>query len=53
MPFYNAQEATNAVKGLLGEFYVEDHSPIPTALWHAATKCRFVEDEGDVLFYKY
>jgi len=33
MPFYNAQEATEAVKPLLGKYYRFDDTPIVTALW--------------------
>jgi len=35
MPFYNAQEATEAVKPLLGKYYRFDRTPIVTALWRA------------------
>ncbi|KAJ3324608.1 hypothetical protein HDV06_006501 [Boothiomyces sp. JEL0866] len=53
MPFYHAQEATEAVKDFLGEFYIKDDTPCLQALWKSKTKCRFVEDEGSVLWYKY
>jgi len=33
MPFYHAQEATEAVKPLLGKYYRFDDTPITTALW--------------------
>lgn len=52
MPFYHATEATAAVRGVLGEYYLNDPTPVPVALWRALRNCRFVEDEGDVLFSK-
>jgi len=35
MPFYNAEEATQAVKPLLGAYYRYDSTPIVTALWRS------------------
>jgi len=35
MPFYHAQEATEAVKPLLGKYYRFDKTPIVTALWRS------------------
>lgn len=52
MPWYHAQEATEAIKPLLGKYYLEDETPIFKALYRSWSKCRFVEEEGDVLFYK-
>jgi omega-6 fatty acid desaturase (delta-12 desaturase) len=51
MPFYNAVEATMQVRGFLGDYYLVDHTPTPVALWKAWTACRFVEDEGEVVFF--
>jgi omega-6 fatty acid desaturase (delta-12 desaturase) len=53
MPFYNAQEATEHLKNFIGEFYIRDDTFFPVALYQNFKKCRFVEDEGDVLFYKH
>ncbi|ORY08245.1 delta-12 fatty acid desaturase [Basidiobolus meristosporus CBS 931.73] len=52
MPHYHAEEATEAIKKVLGDYYYFDNRPLMQALWHSWTKCRFVEDEGDVLFFK-
>ncbi|KAI8828218.1 delta-12 fatty acid desaturase [Chytriomyces cf. hyalinus JEL632] len=52
MPFYNAGVATEAVKAKLGDFYLYDNEPIFWSLWNSYRSCRFVEDEGNVLFYK-
>lgn len=52
MPFYHAQEATEILKEVLGEYYLSDPTPIPQALWRSYTCCAFVEDEGNTVFYK-
>lgn len=51
MPFYHAQEATVALKKALGSYYLQDSTPIPRALWRSWTQCKFVQDEGEVLYY--
>ncbi|KAI8926845.1 fatty acid desaturase-domain-containing protein [Entophlyctis helioformis] len=53
MPHYHAEEATEAVKKFLGKYYLYDNTPIWRALYESQSKCRFVEDTGDVLFFKY
>jgi omega-6 fatty acid desaturase (delta-12 desaturase) len=52
MPFYNAIEATIQVREFLGPYYLVDHTPTPVALWKAWKNCRFVEDDGEVVFFK-
>lgn len=52
MPFYHAHEATEAIKPLLGKFYLKDTTPIPLALWRSYRYCKYVEDDGKILFYK-
>jgi omega-6 fatty acid desaturase (delta-12 desaturase) len=39
MPHYHAEEATEAVKGLLGEYYRYDNTPIYRALWNSFRDC--------------
>jgi len=53
MPFYNAQKATLAIRQKIGNYYLQDDTPIPQALWRAVTLCKFVEDGEKVVFYKY
>jgi omega-6 fatty acid desaturase (delta-12 desaturase) len=53
MPHYHAQEATQHIKKVLGKHYQTDDTPIHIALWNTWKHCRFVEDEGDVVFYKH
>eukprot|EP00612_Vaucheria_litorea_P001424 CAMPEP_0171453056 /NCGR_PEP_ID=MMETSP0945-20130129/919_1 /TAXON_ID=109269 /ORGANISM="Vaucheria litorea, Strain CCMP2940" /LENGTH=436 /DNA_ID=CAMNT_0011977851 /DNA_START=32 /DNA_END=1342 /DNA_ORIENTATION=+ len=52
MPFYNAQEATEVLKVVLGDYYLSDSTPIPLALWRSYTCCAFIENEGNAVFYK-
>ncbi|KAF9463198.1 fatty acid desaturase-domain-containing protein [Collybia nuda] len=52
IPFYNLPQATAAIKPILGEYYNYDSTPVLYALWRSFTQCTFVEDEGDVLFFK-
>jgi len=52
MPFYNAAEATEAFKSVLGEYYLKDNTPIARALYRSFSNCQFVEDEGNIVFYK-
>ncbi|KAJ3567932.1 hypothetical protein NP233_g6046 [Leucocoprinus birnbaumii] len=52
MPFYHTPEATKYLKAFLGEDYMTDETPAFKALWRNYNSCQFVEDEGDVLFYR-
>jgi omega-6 fatty acid desaturase (delta-12 desaturase) len=52
MPFYNAIKATPYLKEKLGEYYFYDQTPVWKALWRAVKRCKFVENTGDILFYR-
>jgi omega-6 fatty acid desaturase (delta-12 desaturase) len=57
MPHYHAEEATEAIKPLLGEYYLQDNaSPglqgVAEALWNSMTYCRIVEDNEQVCWFK-
>ncbi|KAJ6635255.1 Omega-6 fatty acid desaturase, endoplasmic reticulum isozyme 2 [Pseudolycoriella hygida] len=52
IPFYHCQEATEAIKPILGEYYLRDTTPIFQAIWRRFTHCKFVPDEGKVVFYQ-
>jgi len=39
MPHYNAEEATRAVRPLLGAYYRRDDTPVARALWNSFGKC--------------
>ena len=52
IPHYHAQEATYYLKKAMGKHYQSDNTPIALAFWQSWTRCYYVEDEGDVVFYK-
>ncbi|KJE88863.1 stearoyl-CoA 9-desaturase [Capsaspora owczarzaki ATCC 30864] len=52
MPHYHAEEATAALKPLLGEYYRRDDTPIAVALWRSFNVCRFVDATGEVLWFR-
>lgn len=52
MPFYHCVEATEAIKPILGKYYLTDATPIIPALWRALTHCIYVQNDGSVVFYK-
>lgn len=52
MPFYHAQEATEAMKKVLGPYYLKDETPIAKALYRAFSTCQYVEDKGNIVFSK-
>ncbi|KAF8884402.1 fatty acid desaturase-domain-containing protein [Gymnopilus junonius] len=51
-PFYNGPEITKALKNVLKDHYNFDSTPSFYALYRSFNECRFVEDEGDIVFYK-
>ncbi|KAF8148409.1 fatty acid desaturase-domain-containing protein [Crassisporium funariophilum] len=52
VPFYHLPEVTKAIMPVLGEYYNYDSTPAMYALWRSFTQCVFVENEGDILFFK-
>ncbi|KAE9386389.1 hypothetical protein BT96DRAFT_928238 [Gymnopus androsaceus JB14] len=52
MPFYHGPEGTEYLKAFIGDHYVWSDKPVFKALWDNYNDCQFVEDEGDVLFYR-
>ncbi|KAF9537044.1 hypothetical protein CPC08DRAFT_731456 [Agrocybe pediades] len=49
---YNGPEITKAVKSVLKDHYNYDSTPSFYALYRSFTQCLFIEDEGDIIFYK-
>ncbi|KAK7756734.1 hypothetical protein SLS62_001177 [Diatrype stigma] len=47
IPHYHAQEATDAIKPLLGDYYHTDQSSYWGALWVAFTQCQWVEPDAE------
>jgi len=52
MPHYHAEEATAAVKKVLGNYYLEDKTPIMAALWKSWNTCHYVDDNADIVYYQ-
>ncbi|KAK6978221.1 delta-12 fatty acid desaturase [Favolaschia claudopus] len=52
IPFYNQPKVTEHLKVVLGKHYNYDPTPCFRALYRSFTECAFVEDEGDIIFYK-
>ncbi|KAJ6638959.1 Omega-6 fatty acid desaturase, endoplasmic reticulum [Pseudolycoriella hygida] len=52
MPFYHCVEATEAIKPILGKYYLRDTTPVLSALWRAITHCKYVQNDGQIVFYK-
>jgi len=55
MPHYHAQEATEALKPVLGDYYKFDSREVYSAMWHDWRACRFVspaEQGSGVLWYR-
>ncbi|KXN84107.1 Delta(12) fatty acid desaturase, partial [Leucoagaricus sp. SymC.cos] len=51
-PFFNGPQITRILKSVLDENYNYDSTPSFYALWRSFTQCLFVEEEGDIIFYK-
>ncbi|CAL1703512.1 unnamed protein product [Somion occarium] len=52
MPFYHGPEATQYLKRFIGDHYAYSDKPVFKALWESYNNCQFVEDEGEILFYR-
>ncbi|KAF7357084.1 Delta(12) fatty acid desaturase [Mycena sanguinolenta] len=50
--FYHGEEATQYLKEFIGPHYAWSDKPIFPALWDSYNRCQFVEDHGNVLFYR-
>ena len=44
--------ATEAIKKVLGEDYCYDRTNTFRSLYRNFTQCQFIENEGDILFYR-
>lgn len=51
-PFYNGPQITKAIKTVLKDDYNYDPTPSFYALYRSFTQCLFIEEEGDIIFYK-
>ncbi|KAK0637425.1 fatty acid desaturase-domain-containing protein [Bombardia bombarda] len=48
LPFYNAEEATEAIKPMLGPLYHRESRSFIGQLWETWTTCQYVEQDPDV-----
>ncbi|OBZ69414.1 Delta(12) fatty acid desaturase [Grifola frondosa] len=52
MPFYHGSEATRYLKEVVGDHYHHSEKSTLKAIWDNYFDCKFVEDTGDILFYR-
>ncbi|KJA16239.1 hypothetical protein HYPSUDRAFT_47552 [Hypholoma sublateritium FD-334 SS-4] len=52
IPFYNGAEATYHLKSFIGDHYAFSDKPVFIALWESYNRCQFVDNHGDILFYR-
>ncbi|KAJ7504425.1 delta-12 fatty acid desaturase [Mycena galericulata] len=52
IPFYNQPMVTEHIKNVLKENYNYDSTNSFRALYRTFTQCSFIEDDGDIVFYK-
>lgn len=52
IPHYHAWEATEALKSVLGDYYLKSDDNMYYSLVKNYQECRFVEDDDQVAFYK-
>ncbi|KAG6887661.1 hypothetical protein C0995_013686 [Termitomyces sp. Mi166 len=52
IPFYNQPYVTEAIKKVLKEDYNYDSTNTFRALYRTFSQCVFIEDDGDIAFYK-
>jgi len=52
MPHYHAQEATEAIKKVLGEYYLYDNTNILVAMWQNTLECFSVEEQDGIFWWR-
>ena len=52
IPFYNAREASDAIKKVMGKHYRHSRESMWLSLWKAARWCQFVEGDNGLLMYR-
>ncbi|KAJ7155454.1 delta-12 fatty acid desaturase [Mycena crocata] len=52
IPFYNQPQVTEHIKKVLKDNYNYDSTNSFRALYRTFTQCCFIEDDGDIVFYK-
>ncbi|KAG6913297.1 hypothetical protein DXG01_008117, partial [Tephrocybe rancida] len=52
MPFYHGAAATEHLKAFIGGYYQYSDKPAFQALWDNYKRCQFVDNSGDIIFYR-
>ncbi|CAK7894688.1 hypothetical protein CAAN1_10S04742 [[Candida] anglica] len=52
IPFYNAREASEAIKKVMGKHYMHSDENMWKALWNSGRWCQFVDGDNGVLMYR-
>lgn len=52
IPFYNAREATESIKKVIGDHYSYSDENMLKTLWKSIRMCEFVEGDNGVLMYR-
>jgi len=52
IPHYNLRSATQSIKPVIGKFYKKSTDTTFEAMARVWKNCRFVPNEGDVVFYQ-
>ncbi|KAI3407116.2 hypothetical protein KGF56_000104 [Candida oxycetoniae] len=52
IPFYNAREASQAIKKVMGEHYQYSNENMWVSLWKSARWCQFVDGKNGVLMFR-
>jgi omega-6 fatty acid desaturase (delta-12 desaturase) len=52
IPHYNAEEATQAIRKVMGTSYMSDKTNMFISLWRSARMCQYVSDKDNIVFYR-
>ena len=52
IPFYNAREASAAIKKVMGEHYMHSDENMWVSLWKSSRWCQFVDGKDGVMMYR-
>ena len=52
IPFYNAREASEAIKKVMGRHYMHSDENMWVSLWKSGRWCQFVEGDNGVMMYR-